>query len=77
MSTSTQWQLQRETAERYEQMMVKQIDLSFPPLDEFAPRHIGATPMAAGYDAAPVEAQREVIHDMSQRLAPFTVDSRV
>ncbi len=48
-----------------------QLDLALPPLAEFVPRHISATPMAGGYGAAPPAAQQAVIDDLKTALAQF------
>ncbi|HWV57417.1 MAG TPA: methyltransferase domain-containing protein [Longimicrobiales bacterium] len=49
----------------------KQLDLEVPRLDDFVPRHVSATPMSAGFDAASVEARRAVVQDVSERLAAY------
>ncbi len=51
------------------EIMVQQLDLPLPTLSEFIPRHIGATPLAAGYNAAPPSAQQAVIDEMIAQLA--------
>lgn len=55
----------------------KQLDLDLPPLRSFVPRHISATPMAAGFSAAPEAAQQAVIEDMADRLAPYEMGTDV
>jgi hypothetical protein len=45
--------------------------LALPPLVEFAPRHISATRMAAGYNAASQAAQQAVIDGLKTKLAQF------
>lgn len=48
-----------------------QLELDLPPLEEFVPRHISATPMTVGYSAASQGAQQAVIADLKMELAPF------
>jgi SAM-dependent methyltransferase len=50
---------------------IGELDLPLPPLEDFAPRHISATPMAEGFRNAPAEAQQAVIRDMAERLASY------
>ena len=45
------------------------LELELPPLSEFVPRHISATPMAAGYAAATEEARAAVIRDVVEAMA--------
>jgi SAM-dependent methyltransferase len=40
------------------------LDLELPPLTEFVPRHVSATPMAAGFGAASEEARQAVIDEI-------------
>lgn len=54
----------------------RQIDLPLPKLNEFVPRHIGATPMAAGYEAAPPTVQQAIVDEMNVRLAEFVTDEK-
>jgi SAM-dependent methyltransferase len=51
-----------------------QLDLELPPLPEFIPRHVSATPMAVAFSAAPPAAQQAVIADVSHQLAPFLTE---
>lgn len=46
----------------------KQLDLTLPPLVDFVPHHVSATPMAAGFSRAESERQRQVVRFVSQRL---------
>lgn len=48
------------------------LDLSLPPLDEFVPRHIGATPMAAGFNQADEGTQQRVIHEVVETCRSYT-----
>jgi ubiquinone/menaquinone biosynthesis C-methylase UbiE len=48
-----------------------QLELELPPLLEFIPRHISATPMAAAFSAAAPAVQQAVIADVARQLAPF------
>lgn len=48
-----------------------QLELDLPPLEEFVPKHISATPMAAGYSAADPAVRQAVIDDLKTELAQF------
>jgi ubiquinone/menaquinone biosynthesis C-methylase UbiE len=48
-----------------------QLELELPPLDLFVPKHVSATPMAAGYSTAPPAAQQAVIDDLKTALGQF------
>jgi SAM-dependent methyltransferase len=52
------------------------IHSDLPPLGEFVPRHIGATPMAAGYLAASPEDQERVIRHVEAELQSFSSGGR-
>ena len=54
-----------------------QLDLPLPNLTEFVPRHITATPMAAGFAAAPESTQHAVIQEVSEKLSNYEVDDYV
>jgi ubiquinone/menaquinone biosynthesis C-methylase UbiE len=58
-------------------MAVQQLDLALPPLSGFVPRHISATPMAAGYSAAAPEVREAVVQEVAERLAQFTMETGV
>lgn len=58
-------------------MTVRRLALDLPPLNAFVPLHISATPMAAGFNAAPRHAQQAVIEEVAERLAPFTTEAGV
>lgn len=49
---------------------VATFDLPLPEPREFVPRHIGATPMAQGFAAAPQEVRRAVVEEVVERLGP-------
>ena len=53
------------------EMTVKQLELELPELTDFVPRHISATPMAAGFNAAEQAAQQAVIQEVSAQLALY------
>jgi ubiquinone/menaquinone biosynthesis C-methylase UbiE len=53
------------------EMTVKQLELELPKLTDFVPRHISATPMAAGFNAADQAAQQAVIQEVSAQLALY------
>lgn len=48
-----------------------QLDLSLPKLTDFVPRHIRATPMAAGYNASSRPAQERVVNEVETQLAVY------
>ncbi len=48
---------------------VKQLGLRLPALSEFVPRHVSATPMAAGFSAASPEKRQAVVKEVSERLS--------
>jgi len=56
---------------------VVQLELDVPALTEFVPRHISATPMAAGYAAAPVDTQRAVVDAIVGHLAQYQTNADV
>lgn len=47
------------------------LDLALAPLDEFVPRHITATPMAAGFERAPVAARLAVTGSVLEDLESY------
>jgi SAM-dependent methyltransferase len=47
------------------------LELELPPLFEFVPRHISATPMAAGYAAATEDARSAVVRDVVEDMSRF------
>lgn len=55
----------------------KQLDLPLPVLSDFIPRHVSATPMAAGFNAASPEKQQAVVEEASEKLAAYDFDNRV
>jgi len=59
------------------QMTVKQLVCELPKLGEFVPRHISATPMVAGFNAAAPTAQQAVIQEVSEQLAVYVTDAGV
>lgn len=56
---------------------VRQLDLDLPPLSEFVPLHVSATPMAAGFNAASRPAQQAVMEEVSEGLARYKMDGGV
>ena len=56
---------------------VKQLDLPLPRPGDFVPRHVSATPMAAGFSAASEEARSAVIDDVTEQLRQYETDSGV
>lgn len=51
--------------------MVERLDLDLPKPRDFVPRHVSATPMSAGFQAASEEARLAVVREMSEQLAPY------
>lgn len=48
------------------------IEIKLPPLEHFIPRHVSATPMAAGFAAAEDSQRQAVIQEVGERLAPLS-----
>jgi SAM-dependent methyltransferase len=59
------------------QTIVRELDLELPMPQDFVPLHMSATPMAAGFQAAPEYGRQAVIHDVSERLAPYETDQGI
>jgi ubiquinone/menaquinone biosynthesis C-methylase UbiE len=58
-------------------MSVQTLVLALPPPEVFVPRHISATPMAAGYRATQPAARQAVIAAMTRRLAHYSNGSDI
>jgi len=56
---------------------VVEVALDLPPLDEFVPRHVSATPMSTGYNAASTDAQAAVIETMRDQLTDHVTENGV
>lgn len=56
------------------EMMVRQLDLPLPHLTEFIPRHISATPMAAGFNRADEMVQQTIIREVLEQLRQYTMN---
>lgn len=54
---------------------VAELDLDLPPIAEFVPKHIGATPMGAGYNAASPATQQAILDEMRERLAAYQTET--
>ena len=52
-------------------MTLKQLDLALPDVQDFVPRHISATPMAAGFNAASIVTQQAVVQEVAEQLASY------
>lgn len=50
---------------------VAKLDLPLPEARDFVPRHVGATPMATGFDAASTEAREAVVQQVAEWLGPY------
>jgi ubiquinone/menaquinone biosynthesis C-methylase UbiE len=57
--------------------IVRQLDLTLPNLADFIPRHIRATPLAAGFNAALASVQEALVEEMSSRLAEYKTNGEV
>jgi len=57
------------------EMTVKQLDLELLKRKDFVPRHISATPAAAGFNAASEIAQQAVVREASERLARYETNT--
>lgn len=55
---------------------VMQLDLSLPPLAEFVPRHISATPMAVGFNRATEPVQQALIREVNEQLHRYQTNGR-
>ena len=55
-------------------MTVTQLDLPLPALAEFIPRHVSATPMAAGFSRAPTSVQQTVIQEVGRKLSRYATN---
>jgi ubiquinone/menaquinone biosynthesis C-methylase UbiE len=56
------------------EITARQLDLPLPPLQQFVPQHIQATPMAAGYFAAPVSVQKTVVKEVTEQLSAYITE---
>jgi hypothetical protein len=59
------------------EMTIRQLDLELPELQDFVPRHISATPMAAGFNAASTVTQQAVIQEVAEQLAQYATTTGV
>jgi SAM-dependent methyltransferase len=55
----------------------EQLDLQLPVLADFVPRHVSATPMAAGFNTASPEKRHAVIEEVSDKLASYATGAGV
>lgn len=58
-------------------MTLKQLDLALPDVQDFVPRHISATPMAAGFNAASIVTQQAVVQEVAEQLAPYATTTGI
>ena len=56
---------------------IAELHLELPPIHEFVPRHISATPMGAGYQAASESAQQAILADMQSALSAYQTESGI
>ncbi len=59
------------------EMHITQLDLPLPALTEFVPRHIQATPMAAGFNLASEQVQQAVIQEVVEKLGQYEENGRI
>ena len=69
--------LLRQAGFEHIEMHTTQLDLALPPLAEFIPRHISATPMAAGFNRAPESMQKVVIEEVIEKLKGYEENGRL
>lgn len=55
----------------------KEIALPLPDLSEFIPRHISATPMAAGFNQATKQTQQQIIETVIDQVRHFDLDGAI
>ncbi|MCB0196045.1 MAG: methyltransferase domain-containing protein [Anaerolineae bacterium] len=58
------------------EMTVRQLDLPLPHLTEFIPRHISATPMAAGFNQAAPVVQQKIVWEVTEQLREYQINGR-
>lgn len=56
---------------------ITRLDLPLPQLTEFVPRHISATPMAAGFSRAGESMQQSIIQEATEKLSSYETDGQV
>lgn len=56
------------------EITVAEIALPLPPAAEFVPRHIGATPMGVGFNAAPEPTQTAIVHAMTEQMRAYAAE---
>lgn len=71
------YQLLQEADLAQIEMTVVQLDLPLPHLAEFVPRHISATPMAAGFDQAATAVQQTIIREVVMSLSRYGDNGRI
>ena len=59
------------------EISVSELVLKLPPIEEFVPQHIQATPLRAGYNAASATTQQTMLNQMSELLRKYRSDSGV
>lgn len=52
----------------------QRIEIDLPPPRAFVPRHVGATPMAAGFAAASDAARQNVVRVVAERLVAYETE---
>jgi len=53
------------------QAAVQRLDMDLPKLQDFVAKHVSATPMAAGFQAATEDSQQSVVTELAEQLSPF------
>lgn len=56
------------------EMAEQQLDLPLPGMHAFVPRHIGATPMAVGFNLASESVQQAIVQEVTEKLSPYEVN---
>ncbi|MGH8495182.1 MAG: hypothetical protein ACREVN_03545 [Gammaproteobacteria bacterium] len=58
-------------------METLKLELSLPEPGPFVPRHVGATPMAAGFSAAAPAARTAVVEEVAEQLSRYEVENGI
>ncbi len=54
---------------------VLEMHLDLPPIEQFVTRHIGATPMAGSFSAAPESMQQELVGEVARSLESYNTEA--
>jgi len=59
------------------EMTVTKLNLPFPDLADFVPRHISATPMADSFSQAPAAVQQDIIREVAEKMNRYAANGLV